>query len=117
VATVTDSSYVMVRAMNNVIEAGTFLQAGTFLVAYGFSAHAMSNLCKDVLKLPSANKQLVFCKIVAKNFGNRYLPRAPARAGPTRAQLEAAHVAAAVADEVYWRCSPLCHCFNEQKCY
>jgi hypothetical protein len=100
-----------VRARNNVIE------AGTFLVAYGFSAHAMSNLCKDVLKLPSANKQLVICTIVAKNFGNRYLPRAPARAGPTRAQLEAAHVAAAVADEVYWRCSPLCHCLNEQKFY
>jgi hypothetical protein len=74
VAAVTDSPYVMVRARKDMVE------AGMFFVAYGCSAHARSNLCKDVLKLPSANKPLVLCTIIAKFFGNRHLPRAHLRA-------------------------------------
>jgi hypothetical protein len=73
VVAVTDSPNVMVRARNDMVE------AGMFFVAYGCSAHAMSNLCKDVLKLPSANKPLVFCTIVAKFFGNLHFPRAHLR--------------------------------------
>jgi hypothetical protein len=56
------------------------VEASMFLVVYGCSAHVMSNLCKDILKLPSDNKPLVFCTIVAKVFGNRHLPRAHLRA-------------------------------------
>jgi hypothetical protein len=62
VAAVTDSPNVMVRAMNDMVE------AGMFFVAYGWSAHAMSNLCNDVLKLSYANKPLVFCTIVASSL-------------------------------------------------
>jgi hypothetical protein len=69
VAAVIDSSYVMVSARNDMVE------AGMLLVVYGCSARAMSNLCKDVLELPSTNKPLVFCTIVAKGFGNRHFPR------------------------------------------
>jgi hypothetical protein len=58
VAIVTDSSNVMSRARRDM------LTEDMFSFAYGCAAHTMSNLAKDVLKMPDASKALSFCVLL-----------------------------------------------------
>lgn len=51
------------------------LDADAFSFAYGCASHAMRNLCRDILKLPSAFKALTFYTALAKCFRTHYLPR------------------------------------------
>jgi hypothetical protein len=51
-----------------------------FTFAYGCASHAMSNLCRDVLKLPKALSALSFATAMAKYFSNRHLSRENLRA-------------------------------------
>jgi hypothetical protein len=53
----------------------TILDDDKFAFAYGCASHAMSNLCRDVLKLPKALRALSFATAMAKYFSNRHLPR------------------------------------------
>jgi hypothetical protein len=53
----------------------TILGEDMFEFAYGCGSHAMSNLCRDVLKVPKALSTLSFATQMAKVFSNRHLPR------------------------------------------
>jgi hypothetical protein len=53
----------------------TMLDDDMFVFAYECSSHAMSNLCRDVLKLPKALSALSLATKMAKYFSNRNLPR------------------------------------------
>jgi hypothetical protein len=46
-----------------------------FAFVYGCASHALSNLCRDVLKPPKALSALSFATTMAKNFSNRHRPR------------------------------------------
>jgi len=52
------------------------LEADVFSFAYGCAAHAMSNLCRDIVKLPSVLLAVAFCTMLAKFFHGHHLPRA-----------------------------------------
>jgi hypothetical protein len=69
IAVVTDSPSVMRKAR------AIMLNEDMFAFAYGCASHAMSNLCRDVLKLPKALSALSFATTMAKCFSNRHLPR------------------------------------------
>lgn len=56
------------------------LEAGVFSFAYGCASHAMNNLCRDILKLPSALRALAFCTALAKFF---WQPSPTTRAPPS----------------------------------
>lgn len=56
------------------------LEADVLSFTYGCAFFAMNNLCRDVLKLPSALRALAFCTALAKFF--RQSPHA-ARASPS----------------------------------
>jgi hypothetical protein len=69
IGVVTDSPSVMCKAR------ATMLGDDMFAFAYEFASHAMSNLCRHVLKLPKALSALSFATTTAKYFTNRHLPR------------------------------------------
>lgn len=52
------------------------LEAYVFSFAYGCAAHALSNLCRDIIKMPSVLRVVSFCTVMAKFFHNHHLPRA-----------------------------------------
>jgi hypothetical protein len=54
---------------------GTMLDNDMFAFGYGRASHAMSNLYRDVLKLPKVLSALLFATTMAKYFSNRHLPR------------------------------------------
>jgi len=47
-----------------------------FSFAYGCTAHALSNLCRDIIKMPAVLRFVSFCSVLAKYFHNHHLPRA-----------------------------------------
>jgi hypothetical protein len=53
----------------------TMLGDDMFAFAYRCASHAMSNLCRDVLKLPKALSALSVATTMAIFFSNRKLPR------------------------------------------
>jgi hypothetical protein len=69
IGVVTDSPSVMRKAH------AAMLDDDMFTFAYGCAFHAMSNLCRDVLKMPKALSALSFATTMAKYFSNRHLPR------------------------------------------
>jgi hypothetical protein len=73
VGVVTDSLNVMRRAR------AIFIAKDMFALTHGCISHALSNLAKDVLKIPDATKALSFCTTLAKFF-SRHLPREHFRA-------------------------------------
>ena len=52
------------------------LEADVFSFAYGCAAHALSNLCRDIIKMPSVLRFASFCTVLTKFFHNHHLPRA-----------------------------------------
>jgi len=52
------------------------LEADAFSFAYGCAAHAMSNLCRDIAKLPSVLLAVAFCTMLATFFHGHHLLRA-----------------------------------------
>jgi hypothetical protein len=69
IGVVTDPPPVMRKAR------AIMLDEYVFGFASGCASHAMSNLCRDVLKLPKALSALSFATTMAKRFSNRHLPR------------------------------------------
>ena len=52
------------------------LEADVFSFAYGCSAHALRNLCRDIIKMPSVLRVVSFCTVLAKFFHSHHMPRA-----------------------------------------
>jgi hypothetical protein len=69
IGAVTDSPSVMRKARV------TMLDDDMLAFAKRCASHAMSNLCRDVLKLPKSLSALSFATTMAKYFSNRHLPR------------------------------------------
>jgi hypothetical protein len=69
IGVVTDSPSVMRKAR------ATMSDDDMFAFAYGCASNAMSNLCRDVLKLPKALSALSFATSMTEYFSNRHIPR------------------------------------------
>jgi hypothetical protein len=68
ISVVTDSRSVTRKAR------ATMLGEDIFAFVYGCASHAMSNLCRDVLKLPKALSVLSFATTMARLFSYRHGP-------------------------------------------
>ena len=67
---VTDSPNVNRSARTKVLE------ADVFSFAYRCAAHALSNLCRDIIKMPAVLRVVSFCTVLAEFFHKHLLPRA-----------------------------------------